>query len=657
MQILLLLFLFFVAGRLTAQNLSFTQPVNFVPQARTDKAFDITNFRDYYFVAWKEPGKTGKIHVSCLGKRYSPNFSATDQVVSDDGSSFGPMLRVTPERIYLFWIAGDGSLKYAINNSDSTFDVGNVHNLVFENGGRLSLGVTTSYFNGKVFIASHGAGKNDLVYAIAAPDAQGILKDEGGLQTIAGKTSADYPFVVSLNNQAVRLSWMDKNGNVSFADYDAQTGNWKDENRIGDAKTSVSPAIYSLWNSGKLFYVWRGAKKDNRLYYLAEDGGPAHGVKSVLPAYFNTANPVSICNVDGNNFVLAYAGADQKLYLSYFSGYRSESWMQDLLMPHKASYMLNEIVLPGSHDAGMSVLSGIGGQQQSSINECNTLTQMHNIGKQLQAGLRMFDLRIGTYDSAYHTKHCSSDCMADAIGGGYGEPLKPILTDTREFLHKNRGEVVIFNFSHFCNRETPTKELAEYVVKTLGEDIVFKSNGRALHEVTLKDAAGKAIILFEQYVHPDGIVDSSAIADASKAFINWRRAYAATNDLNKLVKAEETFFAGIKDGVSNNDLIRLDWQLTESSSEAALVCNDFQSDKTSPIVNGAMFLTNLIGKHKSIRDLAQAGNNSLPGKVNEWLDNGTINKKNKPNILYVDVSGTWITDYCIDLNNHPVYNR
>ena len=47
----------------------------------------------------------------------------------------------------------------------------------------------------------------------------------------------------------------------------------------------------------------------------------------------------------------------------------------------------------------------------------------------------------------------------------------------------------------------------------------------------------------------------------------------------------------------------------------------------------------------------------LPVKVNEWIDNGTINKNNKPNILYVDVAGVWITDYCVDLNNKTIYNK
>jgi hypothetical protein len=112
----------------------------------------------------------------------------------------------------------------------------------------------------------------------------------------------------------------------------------------------------------------------------------------------------------------------------------------------------------------------------------------------------------------------------------------------------------------------------------------------------------------------------------------------------------------MKYGINKNDLVRLDWQLTQSSDEAALICNDFEDEKVSPVVNGIMLLTNVVKKNQSIIDLAQFGNKYLPSKLNAWIDNGTINKNNKPNILYVDVAGPWITDYCIELNGTPLYN-
>jgi len=651
------IFILLIANWSVAQNLSFSLPVNFLPNARTDKAFDITNFNQGYFVIWKDAaGKSGTPHIAYLGKNYDTAASHPEQTLQGESTYFAPVLRNMGKRIYGIWIATDGSVKYVINNSDSSFDIGHVYTLQLTGNVKLSNGITAAPVNGKMMIASHADNKNDMVFALIDIDENGKLRD-AALKTVDKYTSPDYPFVVTLSDTEVRFCWKEKDDNISYADYNINDDKWTGKFSLNDARSKTSPAIYHLLKSPGLFYIWKGQKNDNRIYYASAEKNSAPSKQNVLPGYFSTVNPVAICDVDGNNFIMAYAGSDRKMYLSYFASYNPASWMQDVLFNSKGDYTLKDIVIPGSHDAGMSVLTAAAGLQSQTINECNTLTQTQSIGKQLNAGMRMFDLRIGSYKNVLHTKHCSSDCMAEAVGGGYGEKLHTILTDLKSFLKKNTREIIILNFSHFCEKETPNKDLVDTIVQTLGIDLVYRSAGKNISDVKLNELAGKVVVLFERYVHPGKIVDSSAIADASDAFINWRREYAATNDLNKLASAEERFFTLLKNGVRQNDLIRLDWQLTQSPDEAALICNDFQSDKTSPIINGAMFLTNLIRKNKSIIDLSLKGNNYLPAKVNEWLANGTITKSNKPNVLYVDVAGTWITDYCVDLNNHSVYTR
>jgi len=651
-------FVLLIVNWSVAQNLSFSLPVNFLPDARTDKAFDITNFNEGYFVIWKDAtAKAGTPHIAYLGKNYDTATSHSEQILQNESTAFAPVLRNMGKRIYGIWISTDGSVKYVMNNSDSSFDVTHVYTLKLTGNINPSYGITAAPVNGKMMIASHADNKNNMVFALIDIDENDKLKD-AALKTIDNYTSSDYPFIVTLSDTEVRFCWKEyKDDNISYADYNIGDDKWTDKFSLNDAKSKTSPAIYHLLKSPRLFFIWKGQKNDNRIYYTSAEKNGAPSKQNVLPGYFSTINPVAICDVDGNNFIMAYAGSDRKMYLSYFASYNPTSWMQDVLLNSKGDYTLKDIVIPGSHDAGMSVLTAAAGLQSQTINECNTLTQTQNISKQLNAGMRMFDLRIGSYKNILYTKHCSSDCMAEAIGGGYGEKLHTILTDIKSFLKKNTKEIVILNFSHFCEKETSNKDLADTIVQALGADLVYRNSGKNINEVKLSELAGKVVVLFERYVHADRLVDSSAIADASDAFINWRREYAATNDLNKLAAAEERFFILLKDGVRRNDLIRLDWQLTQSPDEAALICNDFQSEKTSPIINGAMFLTNLIKKNKSIIDLSLKGNNYLPAKVNEWVANGTINKNNKPNVLYVDVSGTWITDYCVDLNNHSVYTR
>ena len=164
------------------------------------------------------------------------------------------------------------------------------------------------------------------------------------------------------------------------------------------------------------------------------------------------------------------------------------------------------------------------------------------------------------------------------------------------------------------------------------------------------------MVVFEQYA--DKLIDSCSIAQTSGCFINFRRAYAATNVPASLESKEKAFFAELSQAKPKyNDLVRLDWQLTQSSDEAAMICNDFQSEKINPLINGAMLLTNVLRNHHSIKDLSQTGNKSISLLVNQWIADGTVNRNNKPNILYVDVAGGWITDYCIQLNDDPLYVR
>jgi hypothetical protein len=143
----------------------------------------------------------------------------------------------------------------------------------------------------------------------------------------------------------------------------------------------------------------------------------------------------------------------------------------------------------------------------------------------------------------------------------------------------------------------------------------------------------------------------------SSSPVNFRRAYAATNSLNKMIAVQEAFFKTLSAGSGLNDLIRLDWQLTQSAEEAAMVCNAFQSDKNSPVFDGSLLVANWLMGAKSILAHAKKANNILPAKLDKWIADGTISTKNKPNILYVDAAGSWITRYCIQLNKTLLYQK
>lgn len=638
---------------LQAQNLSFTPPVALLPQAVTDKAPDLTHFKGGYFVTWKAPGNNAPVHASYLGKHQDTTFTQQDVIVSNAATSCAPVLQVLDEHLYLFWIAADGTLKYIKNDTDTSLAAQQVYTVKLN--GLLANGLTTTAIHEQIVLASHANDKSSLVFALLEPGDKGLLQD-AQLQTAEGVKAAAYPFIVSLTGTDIRFCWQAYKGNdVYYADYNLHNGKWGTATQLPGAATGTAPALYHVYNAQQLFYLWNGAKNDPHIYYATANNGNPPTEKKVLPPYFNSSNPVAICEIDANNFMLAYTGNDQHMYLSYFAAYNPASWMQDLLHPAKEAYTLKDIVIPGAHDAGMSVLNGTGGQMKDAINTCNTLTQSIPIKEQLQNGIRMFDLRVGNYAQALYIKHAESDCDVDAVGAGYGEKLADVLSGVHAFLETNKMETVMLNFSHFCDQDVPTSRLADTIIAQLGAHL-YRNQQKKLADIKLKDLAGKVIVVFEQHAY-HGAIDSCSIANASGAFINYRRKYAATNDIKKMLADQVLFFNSMKEGVKDNDLIRLDWQLTQSSQEAALICNGFRPDRTGAVVSGVILLTNALKKNQTILDLSAKGNRYLLPTMNDWISNGTINKKNKPNILYVDAAGSWITDYCIDLNMSPLYTR
>src|SRR5678816_4333826 len=107
----------------------------------------------------------------------------------------------------------------------------------------------------------------------------------------------------------------------------------------------------------------------------------------------------------------------------------------------------------------------------------------------------MFDLRAGTFQKMLYAKHCASDCMEDAIGGGYGESIEAAARAMRRFLLKNTQEIILVSFSHFCERETPLKAVKDSLLQWLGPELVFSMSGQtSIGQIPLSELAGKAII-------------------------------------------------------------------------------------------------------------------------------------------------------------------
>ncbi|KAL2820904.1 PLC-like phosphodiesterase [Aspergillus cavernicola] len=108
---------------------------------------------------------------------------------------------------------------------------------------------------------------------------------------------------------------------------------------------------------------------------------------------------------------------------------------------------LQHIVMPGTHDSGMSTISG---EIVSIGSVANTQTQALNIYDQLRVGARWFDLRIisvhqsNLNDYAFWVAHVNDE-NADVPVGNTGESLADIINEVNRFTAENPGEIIFFN--------------------------------------------------------------------------------------------------------------------------------------------------------------------------------------------------------------------
>jgi hypothetical protein len=642
-----------------AQSLSFSVPQNIIPAGRSDRAVSITSFNNHCFLAWKDTSAVGNI---CIARFQEKNGETpAHYLLKNASSAFAPFLLSAYGYCYLFWITVDGKVNYIAATADTSFEQSTIAGILSTPDPFIATtGLYVATVNGKILIATHATRKNRLSLIVCDPFTDGTLK-VSDVATIKEARSDACPSIAAINKGTIaRIVWKDYiTHGIYYVDYTPSNRSRMPPQSFGELTTVTTPVLYnnsSNTTAGIPIAIWKQDNKTGRLSYsiTSEDNVPDRG--TALPEYFDTYLPVGIAGLDSTHIMVAFTGTDHKLYLSHASYYNPSSWMGDVLLPSRSSYTLKDIVIPGAHDAGMSTLSGVGGMGGSTVNDCNTLTQFFSIEKQLNAGIRMFDLRVDQYRGELYTKHAPSDCMDEAVAGGYGEKLRDVLSAVKKFLNSNEKEFVLLSFCHFCEQHISLEEQAKTITDIIGEDKLFYVGNKKIQDIPLKELSGKVMVTFENYAYPQLGVDSNTMREGKTyAFINYRRAYAATNQLDKLMLTQKNFFSRLKGNVFDNDMIRLDWQLTQSSDEAALICNDFESQKTYPILDGIILLTNTINKNKSIRDLSYLGNLYLQGNIMNWIDDGTINKENKPNILYVDVAGTWITDFCIGLNNEKPY--
>jgi hypothetical protein len=181
----------------------------------------------------------------------------------------------------------------------------------------------------------------------------------------------------------------------------------------------------------------------------------------------------------------------------------NSNWMRQL-MAAKPDVKLNQITMPGSHDAGMYVDNtskvATGAAHQGAGDKA--LTQRLSIAKQLSAGARYFDLRV-YYDRdgvlwAYH-----GQWKLAMYYGGFGGKFEDILEDVFDFFNRvdstgaRSEEVVILRITPYVGAAN-LQATVDMVDSKLG-DFLYKNQQDTVPDfgnMTLAALKGKVIATY-----------------------------------------------------------------------------------------------------------------------------------------------------------------
>ncbi len=140
--------------------------------------------------------------------------------------------------------------------------------------------------------------------------------------------------------------------------------------------------------------------------------------------------------------------------------------------------LLNDVVIPGSHDAGTYNTNWLG------------RTQGYSVKEQLDMGTRYFDLRVNKTSDGYYMFHSILN----------GERFEDVLFALKSFIKNNPEETLILDFQHF--KGEAEADVIEYIIDAIVTPGLAVKNETEMGDLefvsklTLGETRGKCLILF-----------------------------------------------------------------------------------------------------------------------------------------------------------------
>lgn len=313
-------------------------------------------------------------------------------------------------------------------------------------------------------------------------------------------------------------------------------------------------------------------------------------------------------------------------------------WMGELIEQHPSfrSKQLNSISLPASHDSGMSHA----GPCTSFADARVTQTQTLPLARQLEAGIRYFDLRPALWRLSEPGSEFAFGHFTDQVGGQgcLGEPMVMALTDVKKFLDDHPHEIAILKFSGYDDSDgnkfplTTQQAMIDDIKAALGDQVFTASSGEKIGLFTIGeivDGQKRAICVFQNLdnslVDPrNGVLLFGALDCNAPGTLPGN--YATSNfDLYDCYSDSENSILMIVDQISK-----------------------YRKFRETELLNGEMFLlshtltlgtvdSTPIGANKSILEMAQHVNMLLWDVVTSiYPGDPESNIHRPPNLIYVD---------------------
>ncbi|CDL81874.1 hypothetical protein [Xenorhabdus cabanillasii] len=300
------------------------------------------------------------------------------------------------------------------------------------------------------------------------------------------------------------------------------------------------------------------------------------------------------------------------------------SWMRDY-RNILGNYPISKLCIPGSHDAGMSVMTS----STTFVRECNTLTQSNDIFEQLRFGIRYFDIRPVLKDGNFFTGHYRE--ILFVWEGANGESIDSMISSINYFTRMN-SELVIIRLDHsldldvgFWEKDHPFyQEQWDNLFKKLSQinNLYFHDNNRKILDLTFDELTDNgthsAVLIFVENKKTN--VDLQEYHNKGFYYLNELNMYHKYSNKNTVFQMASDQFAKMEK-YSPTHYFELSWILTQDIEQIA-TCS------------------------YSIRDLGDIANDELVYDVYP-----RITKKAYPNIILIDnVKDQIAATLCVAIN-------